>query len=144
MKMNVKNLAMAFGLAVGLVTGAQAQDTRSEVLRLGSLLRYVVLAERGDAWIATLKIENGKCGRSRADGEDRARRMSRYYDELVQAVAQAASTQLIVERASRLHKTVNASSMYQSCWRTMTNRANLAANSSDIALQMVQAGAGQS
>lgn len=67
--------------------------------------------ERGDGMMLWLTARNRYCGRSKADGEYRARRLLRYAERLGKHRTYA--------NASALYNEIYKSKMYTKCWRTI-------------------------
>lgn len=118
---------------------SRAQDGRQEILTVANAIKFVLMTERGDPWIASLWAENPSCGKSSADRDYRARRLARTYEALVKATSDA-NVDAIFQAARNLFNEVHKSRMYESCWKTMKHRAELLAEFDAQVLQIIDIG----
>jgi hypothetical protein len=113
---------------------------QQRIFSISNGVRVAVQADGGDIAQGIRVILNGNCGRSKADGEERGRRLARYYRELVESVVNQDPV-AIYERSVRLHEwSQSRSSMYTSCWNTMVASSRRAGEVAQMAFDVMSAG----
>ena len=113
-----KLLLVAVTAALMGSANASFAGPTSDFIRDARNGNFDYLTERGDIWGKWLTLINGNCGKSKADGEYRFRRLARQTEALVKAAK--GGRPIATQNAARnLRGEIGKSDMYGSCWKTM-------------------------